>query len=152
MMNSFQGYLKKGCLKKQNPNFAQIAKQLRRAYKDLKTAERTLGYDPEWTATIAYQAMLRGGRSLLFAHGFLPADGAQHRTVVELTGKILGDECANLIRQFNKFRKKRNLFFYDSEDTGNIDEAKKALEISKELLDKIKIFIEKLSPQVHFEF
>lgn len=151
-MNSFQRYLERGYLKKQNPDFAQISKQLKRAYKDLKTAKRTLEYDPEWTASIAYQAMLRGGRSLLFAHGFLPADGAQHRTVVELTGKILGDEYANLIRQFNKFRKKRNLFFYDSEDTGNTDEAKRALKISKELLDGIRAFIEKLNPQIHFEF
>lgn len=151
-MNPFQRYLEKGYLKKQNPDFEQIAKQFKRAYKDLKTARRNLEDDPEWASTIAYQAMLRGGRSLLFAHGFLPVDGAQHRTVVELTGKILGDECAGLIRQFNKFRKKRNLFFYDSEDTGNEGEAKRALEISKELLDGIRAFIEKLNPQIHFEF
>ncbi len=151
-MNPFQQYLEKGYLKKQPQNFEQISQQLKRAYKDLKTAKLTLAYDPEWGAAIAYQAMLIGGRALLFAHGFLPADGAQHRTVVELTGKILGDEYANLIRQFNKFRKKRNLFFYDSEDTGNEEEAKRALEISKELLDEIKIFIKTLNPQVHFEF
>ena len=115
-MNLFQKHFERGYLKKQNTNFAQISKQLRRAYKDLKTAKRTLEYDPEWASTMAYQAMLRGGRALLFAHGYLPTDGAQHRTVVELTGKVLGDEYANLIRYFNKFRKKRNLFFYDSED------------------------------------
>lgn len=151
-MNPFQSYLEKGYLKKQNPNFAQISKQIKRAYRDLKTAKRTLEYDPEWATTIAYQAMLRGGRSLLFAHGFLPVDGAQHRTVVELTGKILGDEYARLIRQFNRFRKKRNLFFYDSEDAGNIEEAKMALEVSTELLGKVKAFIENFSPQSHFEF
>ena len=110
----FQRYLERGYLKKQNPNFAQISKQLKRAYKDLKTAKRTLEYDPEWAATIAYQAMLRAGRSVLFAHGYLPADGAQHRTVVELTGKILNPKFANLVRQFEKLREKRNLFFFDS--------------------------------------
>lgn len=146
-MSQFQRYLEKGYLKRQNSDFAQITKQLKRAYEDLITAGRTLEYDPEWAATIAYQAMLRGGRALIFAHGFLPSDGAQHRTVVELTGKVLGDEYASLIRQFNKFRKKRNLFFYDSEDTRNEDEAKRALEISKELLDTIKAYIEKLNPQ-----
>lgn len=149
-MSSFQRHLEQGYLKKQSPSFAQILKQIKRAYKDLKTAKRTLEYDPEWAATIAYQAMLRGGRALLFAHGYLPADGAQHRTVVELTGKILGDKYANLIRQFNKFRKKRNLFFYDSEDTGNEEEAKRALDVSQELLDQIKVFIEKLNPQIRF--
>lgn len=147
-MNLFQRYLEKGYLKKQNPNFAQISKQFKRAYKDLKTAKRNLEEDPEWTTTIAYQAMLRAGRSLLFAHGFLPADGAQHRTVVELTGKILGNEFDNLIRHFNKFRKKRNLFFYDSEDIGNVEEAERALEVSKQLLDGIRIFIVKFNPQI----
>ena len=148
----FQRYLERGYLKKQNPNFAQISKQLKRAYKDLKTAKRTLEYDPEWTATIAYQAMLRAGRSVLFAHGYLPADGAQHRTVVELTGKILNPKFANLVRQFEKLRKKRNLFFYDSEDTGNMGEAGNALEAAGELLDKVKIYIEGLNPQVKFNF
>jgi len=151
-MNLFQKHFERGYLKKQSPNFAQISKQLRRAYKDLKTAKRTLEYDPEWASTIAYQAMLRGGRALLFAHGYLPTDGAQHRTAVELTGKVLGDEYANLIRYFNKFRKKRNLFFYDSEDTGNLEEAKKGLQIARELLDRIKMYIEKVNPQIHFQF
>ena len=148
----FQRYLERGYLKKQNPNFAQISKQLKRAYKDLKTAKRTLEYDPEWAATIAYQAMLRAGRSVLFAHGYLPADGAQHRTVVELTGKTLNPKFANLVRQFEKLRKKRNLFFYDSEETGNMGEAGSALEVAGELLDKVKIYIEGLNPQVKFGF
>ena|SRR3989338_2536716 len=148
----FQRYLERGYLKKQNPNFAQISKQLKRAYKDLKTAKRTLEYDPEWAATIAYQAMLRAGRSVLFAHGYLPADGAQHRTVVELTGKTLNPKFANLVRQFEKLRKKRNLFFYDSEETGNMGEAGSALEVAGELLDKVKIYIGGLNPQVKFSF
>lgn len=151
-MNQFQNYLKKGLLKKQKPSFAQIQKQLQRAHRDLETGKRTLEHDPEWAATIAYQAMLRAGRALLFAHGYLPTDGAQHRTVVELTGSILGPDHASSIRAFNKYRKKRNLFFYDSEDTGNLDEARRALEIARELLHKIKEMIEKLSPQVRFDF
>lgn len=118
----------------------------------METGGRTLEYDPEWAATIAYQAMLRAGRALLFAHGYLPADGAQHRTVVELTGIILGPEHANSIRSFNKYRKKRNLFFYDSEDTGNMEEARKALEVAKGLLDKTKTAVEKLNPQIRFDF
>jgi len=147
-MNEFNKYLSKGLLKKQNPNFTQIQKQIKRAYRDLKTGKHTLNYDPEWAATIAYQAMLRAGRSLLFANGYLPIDGAQHRTVVEITGIILGHEYASNIRSFNKYRKKRNFFFYDSEDTGNLEDAKKALKVAKSLLDRIKEELEKLNPQI----
>ena len=148
----FESYLKKGRLKQQRVNLRQIEKQLSRATKDLETARLLLAKDPEWAATIAYQAMLRAGRSVLFAHGYLPADGAQHRTVVELTGKTLNPKFANLVRQFEKLRKKRNLFFYDSEETGNMGEAGSALEVAGELLDKVKIYIEGLNPQVKFGF
>lgn len=151
-MNEVQKYISKGLLKKQTPNFAQVLKQLQRAHRDLKTAKCTLEQDPEWATAIAYQSMLRAGRALLFASGYLPIDGAQHRTVVELTGIILGPENANSIRSFNKYRKKRNLFFYDSEDTGNLEDAKKALEIARELLDEIKVEVTKLNPQIRFDF
>lgn len=151
-MSFFKKYLERGLLKKQSPNLAQISKQIERAFRDLKTAKCVLELDPEWAATMAYQSMLRAGRALLFANGYLPIDGAQHRTVVEVTGKILNPEYASLIRQFEKLRKKRNLFFYDSEDTGNLGEAKTALETAKELLGKIKNRIEETNSQIRFDF
>lgn len=151
-MKAFKEYYNKGLIKQQKPNFEQIAKQLRRALQDLKTAQHTIDFDPEWASTIAYQAMLRAGRAILFANGYLPADGAQHKTVVELTGILLGAEYGDLIRQFEKFRKKRNSFFYDSEDTGNRGEAEKALQVAKALLMKIKTYIENLNPQFRFGF
>ena len=58
-----ESYFEKGRLKRQRINFKQIQKQLVRATKDLETARLLLGKDPEWASTIAYQAMLRAGRS-----------------------------------------------------------------------------------------
>ena len=68
----FEAYLKKGLLKTQRVNFKQIEKQIIRAEKDIRTATKFLNDDPEWGATIAYHAMLRVGRALLFSKGFLP--------------------------------------------------------------------------------
>ncbi len=65
-MKHFEKHLAKGLLKKQTPSFAQIEKQLRRAAKDLLTAEHVSDKDPQWAATIAYHSMLRAGRALLF--------------------------------------------------------------------------------------
>ena len=65
--NEIDAYLKKGLLKRQNVNFKQVEKQIIRAKKDLETAQLVLAPDPEWGATIAYQAMLRAGRALLFS-------------------------------------------------------------------------------------
>jgi len=147
-----QSYLKKGLLKKQHPNFKQISKQVIRAEKDMETFNLVVDKDPEWASTIAYQAMLRAGRALLFSLGYLPADGQQHRTVVEITGKVLGKQFNTLIKQFDKLRKKRNVFFYESEDSYNFTESKKAIVTAKNLLKEIKKKIKKINPQQSFDF
>ena len=148
-MTVFSSYLQKNLIKPQPANFHQIQKQLSRAARDLKTAKKILKEDAEWAASIAYHAMLRAGRSLLFAYGYLPQGGGQHKTIVELTGKILGQDYSDIVHQFNRFRKKRNLFVYDSEDAGNIYEAEKAIETAALLLGKVKEQIAQQNPQFH---
>jgi uncharacterized protein (UPF0332 family) len=143
-MIDFGYYLKNGFIKQQRIDFNQITKQIVRAGKDLDTFTLVLEKDPEWAATIAYQAMLRAGRALLFSYGYLPADGQQHKTVVEITGKILGEQFDLVALQFERLRKKRNVFFYDSMDTGNLAEAKKAAETAKQLIKAIKDRISQL--------
>lgn len=146
-MLNLGNYLKSGLAKKQNPNFAQIKKQIKRAEKDLQTFDLVINKDPEWASTIAYQSMLRGGRALMFAHGFLPTDGQQHKTVVEITGKILGPKFYLIVKQFDRMRKKRNVFLYDSESPNNLTEAKIATKTAQVLLEEIKKKIQLLNPQ-----
>ncbi|MBI4845991.1 MAG: HEPN domain-containing protein [Candidatus Omnitrophica bacterium] len=144
---NWKTYLSRGLIKEQRPNFMQIKRQIKRAQKDLRTVSLVVNDDPEWASTIAYQAMLRSGRALLYAHGYLPADGQQHKTVVEITGIILGKEYELLVKHFERMRKKRNIFFYESEDANNLTEAHKAAEAAKELVDLLKRKIIMLDPQ-----
>lgn len=148
----FEAFLKKGLLKQQRINFKQIEKQIIRAKKDLKTAQTVLDEDPEWGATIAYHAMLRAGRALLFSKGYLPADGAQHQTVVELTHKLLGKDYSLLIQKFEKMRRRRNIFFYESDPFGTSTEAENALKTASQLIHIIEEMIQKENPQFHFGF
>lgn len=149
---NFKDYVSKGLLKEQKADFKQIEKQIIRAEKDLTTFNLVVDDDPEWASTIAYQSMLRAGRALLFSFGYLPADGRQHKTVVELSGVILGKDFGLLIKQFDRLRKKRNVFFYDSEDAKNQTEAKIALKTAKQLLQEIKKSIHKNNPQDSLQF
>jgi uncharacterized protein (UPF0332 family) len=146
-MKPFKAYIAKGLLKTQAPNFAQINRQLQRAARDLETAKHLLVEDPQWAATIAYQSMLRAGRALLFAHGLLPADGRQHKTVVELTGDLLGADYKALVQQFERLRRKRNVFFYDSEESITDTETQTALETARKLLTAIEEKIAHADPQ-----
>jgi len=151
-MIDWGGYLNKGLVKEQRPNFDQIAQQIVRAQKDLKTFGVVLSSDPEWACTIAYQAMLRMGRALMFSQGYLPADGQQHKTVVEITGKLLGNKFNLLVQYFDRMRRNRNNFFYDSLDTNNEAQAKKAFETAGELLKIVKDTIRKSNHQFDFKF
>ena len=144
----FEAYLKKGLLKAQSVNFKQIEKQIIRAEKDLKTAAKVLNDDPEWGATIAYHAMLRVGRALLFSKGFLPSDGAQHKTVVELTHELLGKDYSLLVNKFEKMRRRRNVFFYESDPFGTETEAENALKTASDLIRIIEELIRKENPQL----
>ena len=133
-MTDFSDYLGNGLVKRRRPSFRQIGKQLERARKDLGTVAFVANEDPQWAATIAYQAMIRSGRALIFAHGFLPADGGQHKTVVALTGRILGRKHETLVQRFERLRRKRNIFFYDSEESFSQTEASGALKAAEQLL------------------
>lgn len=146
-MIDFAGFERRGLIKRAKPDFAQIQRQMHRARRDLQTFELVAASDPEWAATIAYQSMLRVGRALLYSHGYLPADGQQHKTVVELTGIILGPEFQLLVGQFERLRRKRNSFFYESKDAGSNSEARKAAQTAGSLLDGVYRRIAELNPQ-----
>lgn len=151
-MSFLKGYQDKGLVKAVHPNFRQIEQQILRAEKDLKTYSLVVKADPEWASSIVYQGMIRMGRALLFSFGFLPSDGAQHKTVVELTGRILGTDFDIIVKQFDRLRRKRNVFFYDAEDAHNFTEAKKAFETAQTLLKQIKKEVKVKNPQYGFQF
>ena len=150
-MKLFQSYLQKGFVKKQKPGFRQVEKQITRARKDLNTFDLVEKGDPEWAATMAYQAMLRAGRALMFAYGFLPADGRQHKTVVELTGKLLDKNSKTMVEHFERLRRKRNTFFYDANGAFSQSETRKALTVARNLLKSVEKKIQENNPQIAFK-
>lgn len=152
MSGIFDRHIERGRLKKQRPNYKQIAYQLKRASRDVETAKGLIETDPEWAAAVAYHGMLRAGRALLFSHGYLPADGAQHKTVVELVGAIIGKEYEILFGQFERLRRKRNLFFYDAFESASVSDAKNSIESAAAMLKVIGDSIEESSPQQKLGF
>ena len=140
--------MESGHIKEVKPDFRQIERQILRAEKDLRTFELVIETDPEWASTIVYQAMLRLGRALMFSFGYLPADGQQHKTVIEITGGLLSKEYGLVVRYFDRMRRSRNAFFYDSLDTGGQAQAKKSLETGEKLLKAVKVKIAERNSQI----
>ena len=144
---SFEKFLRDKLLKRQRPDFKQISHQLQRSLKDLKTAEANLEIDLTWSYTIAYHSMIRAGRALIFSKGYLPTAKNSHKTIVELTKLMLGEEHNSLTSRFNRMRRRRHDFIYDSKNHVTSHEAKSSLEAAKKLIQKIVAMVKKENPQ-----
>ena len=144
---TYEKFLRGKLIKKQKPDFKQISYQLRRSLKDLKTAEANLKIDLTWALAIAYHAMIRAGRALMFAKGFLPTTKRSHKTIVEFTKLILGYEFDILVSKFNRLRRKRHDFIYDSKNHITHSEAKSSLDTARKLINKIGDLVKQENPE-----
>lgn len=144
---TYRKFIQDNLIKKQTPDFNQISQQIRRSLKDLDTAKANLEIDLTWSYTIAYHAMIRAGRALMFSKGYLPTIKNSHKTIVEFTLLILGDEYKYITGKFNRMRRRRHDFIYDSENHITAKEAKTSIEVAKKLIGRIKNVIEKQNPQ-----
>ena len=138
--------LKDHLIKKQNPDFEQTKNQLKRARKDPSTAEAVVPIDLTWSFAIAYHAMMRAGKALMFSRGYLPTTKNSHRTIMEFTRLILGDEYQELLLRFNRMRRKRHDFIYDSQNHTTTSEAKSAIKTAREFIDKIAALVAEKGP------
>ncbi|MBU0548961.1 MAG: HEPN domain-containing protein [Candidatus Omnitrophica bacterium] len=145
-------YLSKGLLKKQKPNLNAVEKLIIRSIKDLKTAKANLVIDEGIAYSVAYLAMLRSGRAYMLLKGYRPADGYQHKTVVEFMSHILPEEYKNIVERFDRMRRKRNIFTYEIDIAISRTEADSAFDTAAKFVDLIKDTIKENSPQGHFKF
>jgi len=97
---------KEGKLAEQKAGIIQIEALLKESIIDLEESKKTLHIADRATYVMAYTAMLKAGRALLLLKGYRPTDGAQHKTVVEMTGAILGDKYTSLVSHFETMRRK----------------------------------------------
>ena len=118
MMANLKHYLKKleseGFLRKEKIGTDQVRALLMSALNNITASEKTLTIDEEACYTMAYNAMLKTARALVFLNGYRPSDGRQHMTTIEVAGEILGKEFSDLIHMFDKMRRKRNQFIKDN--------------------------------------
>lgn len=152
MKGNLERYLKKlesqGFLKKEKIGIDQVRALLVSAAKNIIASEKNLSIDEEACYTLAYNAMLKTARALVFLQTYRPSDGRQHMTTIEVAGKILGNEFSELIHMFDKMRKKRNQFTYEPMLPLSLTEAKNAMKIAKKFHAKVRKFLNDKYPQL----
>lgn len=145
----YEKFLADNLIKKQKPDFGQISAQIARSLKDLKTAEANIEIDLTWAFTIVYHSMIRAGRALMYSKGYLPTAKQTHKTIIEFTRLLLGSDFDNIIMKFNRMRRQRHDFIYDSKNHITSSEVKSSLEAARTLVDTIKLIVKKENPQKH---
>jgi uncharacterized protein (UPF0332 family) len=143
--------LSKGLLRTQKSDLRAVEKLILRAHKDLKTAKANLDIDEGIAYTVAYLAMLHAARAFILLKGFRPADGYQHKTVVEFVSYFFGNEFKVITEQFDRMRRKRNIFTYEIDISISKSEAINALSTAARFMDLIKGIIRKENPQMEFK-
>jgi len=83
----------------------------------------------------------------MFSKGYLPTVKNSHKTIVEFTRLILGDEYKDITGKFNRMRRRRHGFIYDSKNHITSNEAGSSIEAAEKLIDEIKSIITKDNPQ-----
>lgn len=143
---------REGKIRKQQAGYVQVEALLKDAILDLEEARRIQGIAERAIYLLAYTAMLKAGRALLLLNGYVPDDGAQHKTVVDLTTAILGEKFRDLTEQFERMRRKRNDLTYQGGTLLSKSEAQGALSSSISFIQNILKKVKAQNPQLELKF
>lgn len=137
MRVDFESLLRDRRIKRVEPDQRQIFKQLERATQDLRAAACVQKVDLTWCYTIAYQAMIRAGRAFMFSRGYLPAAANSHMTIINFLREAIGPRAGDILLLFDRMRRKRHEFLYDSINDTEEEEALAAISTARELIRTI---------------
>lgn len=145
---NFKDFKERGLIEENPPDFKQIVNLELRSLKDLKTAEALLKFDPEWAFTIAYQAMMRAAKSLILAEGYRPRGREQQKTIVQLSGVILGEGFKGLTIKFDRIRRKGQGFIEEPEKPISKYEVEGAMKDAKGFVKQVIDMVRERNPQL----
>jgi hypothetical protein len=113
----------------------EISDLLNVADRDLADCESP-GLSPDWQLSIAYNAALQSATAALAACGYRSSRDAHHFRIIQSLAHTIETE-PNVINQFDKFRKKRNIGGYEAAGRISQQEAGEMKKLAKELYDQI---------------
>lgn len=145
-------FIEQGKIRKQTAGFVQVEAFLREALVDLDEAKKTVRVSKRGAYLLVYNAMLKSGRGLMLLEGYVPDDGGQHKTVIDVCGLILGQEFTVVMRKFDMMRRKRNDLTYEAGVSLSPQDADSALEEAEILIAGIFKKIKSRNPQFELEF
>jgi hypothetical protein len=126
----------KGWIRSHRTSPEEIQELLAIADRDLSDSASP-GLSPDWRLNIAYNAALQLATAALAASGYRTAgEGHHYRTIQSLVFTIGSDR--ELVRQFDTFRKKRNISGYERVGAVSDQEAKDMAALARRLKEAVE--------------
>jgi len=133
---SLEDWLRNGWLIEHETSPAEIAELLAIVERDLADC-RIQGLSPDWKLNIAYNAALQAATAVLAACGYRASKEAHHYRVIQSLVLTIGAD-ASLVRQFDSFRKKRNVGGYERAGTVSDQEANEMIALAERIRQEAK--------------
>jgi len=132
---SIEDLLRERRIHRHETDIAVIRALAGRAGDDLASAAHMLEQDADWALSIAYNAVLRCARALVFARGFRPASRESHKNTFAFLREIAPEDQQQLISYFDRIRVKRHRAVYDVEARTSRTEAETLIEQTRRFLE-----------------
>ncbi len=94
-------------------DFLRVENFLKRAKKDLASADRIRDSDLEGSYQLLYDAMLHSAMAFMIQEGVQPDIRGKHKTLVDFAGFRLGKDFKSKIDFYDRMRRRRHQFLYE---------------------------------------
>ena len=143
----FEDLLHTGQLKKEETTRQKLSEFVAIAEEELSAAKFNLAKFPLTVYKSAYDALIHVGNALIRYHGYRPTAKYTHATITEFVDRILGAEYGDLVRSFQRMRKKRHPLQYEAVFSESREEVRNSIEKAERLTKKIEEYIGIISGQ-----
>lgn len=126
-----------GLIKPIKISLSQVKGRIALAQRDITTAKKLLGSDPDWAFSIAYNAVLQTASALMLSKGYrATAREGHHVATVRFAEIVLGKELEDIVI-FDKMRQKRHRVIYDVAGAVSLQEAKAAFQFAVNFVERV---------------
>ncbi len=144
---SLRNWLSNGWLIEHRTSAEEIADLLEVSRRDINDCQ-VAGLSADWRLNIAYNAALQAATAALAASGYRASRDSHHYRVIQSLAYTVGVE-AEAIKEFDSFRKKRNIGGYERAGLISEQEAKEMLSLAEDILDMVKEWLGENHPELY---
>jgi hypothetical protein len=142
---SLEDWSRNGWLVEHQTKPAEIAELLGIVDRDL-TDSRVQALSPDWKLNIAYNAALQASTAALAACGYRASRAAHHYRVIHSLALTIGANV-KLVKQFDSFRKKRNVGGYERAGTVSDEEADEMIDLAERIRHEVTKWLKSSHPE-----